>query len=104
MAQERAKSPSSKATPEAKDEAKGPLEAMMSDGKGKGKSEAPPKPKRSSEPPRRTTLADRLKAEQRKREDQKPRDFKREEQKPGNFKRQEEAKPVELPDWRPDPS
>ncbi|MCK5090599.1 MAG: hypothetical protein KAQ88_11535, partial [Hyphomicrobiaceae bacterium] len=98
MAQERAKSPSTKATPEAKDEAKGPLGAMMAEGKGKAKSEETPKPERSAQMPRRSTLADRLKAEQRKREEPKSRDFKREEAKPQSFKREEEAKPTELPE------
>ena len=67
MAQERAKSPSTKATPEAKDEAKGLLGAMTTSDKNKGKSGETSKPERSSELPRRSTLADRLKAEQRKR-------------------------------------
>ncbi len=98
MAQERAKSPSTKATPEAKDEAKGPLGAMMAEGKGKAKSEETPKPERSAQMPRRSTLADRLKAEQHKREEPKSRDLEREEAKPQSFKREEEAKPTELPE------
>ena len=42
MAQEQAKSPPGKATPEAKDETKGPLEAMMQGKEGKGKSDETP--------------------------------------------------------------
>lgn len=103
MAQERAKSPVEKGTPEAKEETKGPLEAMMAS-KGKGRSDEAPE--RGSQLPRRSTLADRLKAEQRKREEpkardsqreeQKPRDVKREEPKPQSFKREEESKPVKF--------
>jgi DNA anti-recombination protein RmuC len=95
MAQEQAKSPPGKVTPEAKDETKGPLEAMMKS-KGKEKSDEAPILERSSELPRRSSLADRLKAEQRKREEPRARDVKREEPAPRDFKRDEEAKPVDV--------
>ena len=91
MAQEQAKSPPGKATPEAKDEVKGPLEAMMQSNKDRAKSDEAPILERGSELPRRSTLADRLKAEQRKRETPK-----REEPKPQDFKRDEDSKPVEF--------
>src|SRR5665648_884680 len=88
MAQEQAKSPPGKATPEAKDEVKGPLEAMMA---GKGKPDEAPE--RSSELPRRSTLADRLKAEQRRRETPNRDTPKRDEPKPQDFKRDEDSNP-----------
>jgi len=110
MAQEQAKSAPEKATPDDKDEVKGPLEAMMQ-GKSKGKDEGPTLPRRSS-------LADRLKAEQRKREEPKrqepqrqelrqepqreePRreDMRREDVRPQTLKApQEDAKPAEMPE------
>ncbi len=102
MAQEQAKSPPGKATPEAKDETKSPLEAMMRGKEGKGKSDETPILERRSELPRRSTLADRLKAEQRKREEPKREEPRREEPReprPQNFKsQQEDAKPAEIPE------
>ena len=105
MAQEQAKTPPGKATPEAKDDGKDPLDAMMR-AKGPEKPDEAPILERSSELPRRTSLAERLKAEQRKREAPKREDVKaqsfaremprREEPKAQNFKREEEAKPVDL--------
>src|SRR5262249_37825746 len=63
MAQEQAKSTGA-AAPESKDERPNPLEAMM-----KAREEKPDAPAdRAPELPRRTSLAERLKAEQRKRE------------------------------------
>src|SRR5215467_5625360 len=63
MAQEQAKSTGA-AAPESKDERPNPLEAMM-----KNREEKPDAPAdRAPELPRRTSLAERLKAEQRKRE------------------------------------
>ncbi|MGH6735699.1 MAG: hypothetical protein ACRECX_06420 [Methyloceanibacter sp.] len=96
MAQEQAKSPPGKATPEAKDEAKGPLDAMTRGNQDKAKSEEPPILERSSELPRRSSLADRLKAEQRKREEPK-RDEAKLQDKLQDFKREreEETKPLE---------
>ena len=110
MAQEQAKSAPEKATPDDKDEVKGPLEAMMQ-GKSKGKDDGPTLPRRSS-------LADRLKAEQRKREEpkrqepqrQEPRqepqreeprreDMRREDARPQTLKApQEDSKPAEMPE------
>lgn len=105
MAQEQAKSAPEKATPDDKDEVKGPLEAMMQ-GKSKGKDDGPTLPRRSS-------LADRLKAEQRKREEpkrQEPRqepqreeprreEMRREDARPQTLKApQEDAKPAEMPE------
>ncbi len=116
MAQEQAKSAPGKATSDDKDEVKGPLEAMM---QSKGKSDKDPVPERTSTLPRRSTLADRLKAEQRKREEPKrpeprreeprreePRreelrreDLRREEPQLQKLKAaQEEAKPAEIPE------
>jgi DNA anti-recombination protein RmuC len=103
MAQEQAKSAPGKATPDDKDEVKGPLEAMMQ-GKSKGKPDDGPTL------PRRSSLADRLKAEQRKREEPKREEPRREEMHreepprredplPQNLKApQEDAKPAEMPE------
>jgi len=98
MAQEQAKSPPGKATPEAKDETKSPLDAMMRGNEAKGKSGETPILERRSELPRRSSLADRLKAEQRKREEPTKREEpRREEPRPQNFKsQQEDAKPADL--------
>jgi len=104
MAQEQAKSASGKATSDDKDEVKGPLEAMMQGkGKSQGKSEDPLL-ERTSTLPRRSTLADRLKAEQRKREEPKREEPRRqephrEEPKLQKLKAaQEESKPAEIPE------
>jgi hypothetical protein len=97
MAQEQAKSAPGKATPDDKDQVKGPLEAMMQ-GKSQGKAEDAPTL------PRRSTLADRLKAEQRKREEPKREEPRREEPHredsvPQHLKApQEDAKPAEIPE------
>jgi len=98
MAQEQAKSPPGKATPEAKDETKSPLDAMMRGNEAKGKSGETPILERRSELPRRSSLADRLKAEQRKREEPTKREEpRREDPRPQNFKsQQEDAKPADL--------
>jgi len=99
MAQEQAKSPPGKATPEAKDETKSPLDAMTRGNEGKGKSDETPILERRSELPRRSSLADRLKAEQRKREEPKRDEPRREESRPQNFKsQQEDAKPADIPE------
>ncbi|MGI8852528.1 MAG: hypothetical protein ACR2GC_04395 [Methyloceanibacter sp.] len=82
MAQEQAKSPPEKATPGAKDETKGPIEAIMRE--TERKSDETSTLDRGLDP-KQSTLAERLKAEQRKREE--PR---REEPKP------EEARPAEF--------
>ena len=111
MAQEQAKSAPGKATSDDKDEVKGPLEAMM---QSKGKSDKDPIPERTSTLPRRSTLADRLKAEQRKREEPKRQEPRREEPRREEPRReelrreepqlqklkaaQEEAKPAEIPE------
>jgi hypothetical protein len=106
MAQEQAKSAPGKATSDDTDEVKGPLEAMM---QGKGKSDKDPIPERTSTLPRRSTLADRLKAEQRKREEPKREEPRREEPRREETRReepqlqklkaaQEESKPAEIPE------
>jgi len=65
MAQEQAKSAPEKETSDEKDQTKGPLEAMM---RGSSETEVEDTPTL----PRRSSLADRLKAEQRRRDE--PRD------------------------------
>ena len=95
MAQKQAKSAPGKETSDDKEEVKGPLEAMM-EGKAKGKSDDEP----LSTLPRRSTLADRLKAEQRKRiepkrEEPRHEEMRREEPTPPSLNApQEDAKPA----------
>ncbi len=87
MAQEQAKSPPGAEAPGAKDQSPNPLEAMTR--LQEGKSADIPTLERSLDTPKRTTLAERLKAEQRKREGGGV-EPKREEPKP---QQPEEAKP-----------
>ena len=106
MAQKQAKSAPGKETSDDKEEVKGPLEAMMQ-GKTKGKSDDL---ERMSTLPRRSTLADRLQAEQRKRvepkrEEPRREEPRREEPTPANLSApQEEAKPADAPEAAGAPS
>ena len=76
MAQEQAKSPPEKATPGAKDETKGPIEAIM---RGTERKSGETSTLDRSLDPKRSTLAERLKAEQRKREEPRREEPRREE-------------------------
>ena len=75
MAQEQAKTPPAGAAQEAKDQGQSGLEGLFRP--AEGKSGDTPNPERSTELPRRSTLAERLKAEQRKREEPKRGDARR---------------------------
>ncbi|MEX2166206.1 MAG: hypothetical protein WD852_04180 [Methyloceanibacter sp.] len=91
MAQEQAKSPPEKATPGAKDETKGPIEAIM---RGTERKSGETSTLDRSLDPKRSTLAERLKAEQRKREEPRREEPRREELR-REEPRREEPKPEE---------
>ena len=84
MAQEQAKTPPAEAAQGAKDEGKSGLEGLFRPADNKPGDA--PNPERSAELPRRSTLAERLRAEQRKREEQQT---KRDEAKRDETKRDE---------------
>ena len=79
MAQEQAKTPPAGAAQGAKDEGKSGLEGLFRPADNKPGDA--PNPERSAELPRRSTLAERLRAEQRKREEPKRDDTRRDEAK-----------------------
>ena len=92
MSQEQAKSPPEKETPGAKDETKGPIEAIM---RGTERKSGETSALDRSLDPKRSTLAERLKAEQRKREEPRREEPRREEA-PREEPRREELRRAQL--------
>ncbi|HEX7532198.1 MAG TPA: hypothetical protein VF340_03060, partial [Methyloceanibacter sp.] len=94
MAQEQAKTPPPGAAQEVKDEGKSGLEGLFRP--AENKSGDTPNPERSTELPRRSTLAERLKAEQRKREEPKRSEARRDETRREGLLKRDETRSAEL--------